>query len=111
MSAEDLAERVKTLLGEALLAEQKAENAFAPEGRNVNRRAIHAGCKAAWKAYDDALDEMTSELRRLDASVRAMSEALEALLPEGWGDDDVMGHIPGVRLARAALAKAEGRQP
>jgi hypothetical protein len=34
--------------------------------------------------------------------------ALKALLPDGWGDDDTMDHIPGVKQARAAIAKAEG---
>ena len=35
-------------------------------------------------------------------------EALVELLPEGWGDDDTMDHMPGVKKARAALAKAKG---
>jgi len=32
-------------------------------------------------------------------------EALKALLPEGWGDDDTMDHMPGVKLARLAIAR------
>ena len=36
-------------------------------------------------------------------------EALKAILPEGWGDDDTMDHHHGVKLAREAIAKAEGR--
>lgn len=35
--------------------------------------------------------------------------AVKALLPKGWGDDDTMDHMPGVKLARLAIAKAEGK--
>jgi hypothetical protein len=35
--------------------------------------------------------------------------ALKALLPEGWGDDETMYHMPGVKQACEAIAKAEGR--
>ena len=38
-----------------------------------------------------------------------LATALKALLPEGWGDDDVMDHMPGVKLARLALQQADGR--
>src|ERR1700743_1678914 len=65
-----LIERQKTLLGEALLAEQKAENAFAPEGQNLNRRAIHASVKAAWRAYDDSTDQIASALTQARARIR-----------------------------------------
>lgn len=37
--------------------------------------------------------------------------ALKAIAPEGWLDDDTMDHMPGVKEARAAIAKAEGRAP
>lgn len=53
--------------------------------------------------------------RELDTLIRAANchaelvTALKALLPEGWGDDDTMDHIPGVKLARAAIARAEGK--
>lgn len=36
--------------------------------------------------------------------------ALKAIMPEGWGDDDVMDHIPGIKQARLAIAKAESGQ-
>jgi hypothetical protein len=45
----------------------------------------------------------------LIAAAPALLEALKALLPEGWGDDDTMDHIPGVKMAREAIARAEGR--
>lgn len=35
--------------------------------------------------------------------------ACKALLPQGW-DDGVMDHMPGVKMARLAIAKAEGRE-
>ena len=44
---------------------------------------------------------------RLIAAAPDLLEALKALLPEGWGKDDTMDHMPGVRLARLAIAKAE----
>ena len=34
--------------------------------------------------------------------------ATKALMPEGW-DDGVMDHMPGIKFARLAIAKAEGR--
>ena len=33
-----------------------------------------------------------------------LHRAVKALLPEGWGDDDTMDHLPGVKLARYALS-------
>jgi hypothetical protein len=45
---------------------------------------------------------------RLIAAAPELLEACKALLPEGW-DDGVMDHIPGIKLARLAIAKAEGR--
>jgi hypothetical protein len=44
---------------------------------------------------------------RLIAAAPDLLAALKGLLPEGWGDDDTMDHIPGVKQARAAIAKAE----
>ena len=64
-----IVERQKTLLGEALLAEQKAENAFAPDGRNLNRRAIHASVRAAWTAYDDCTAEIADLITTLQAEL------------------------------------------
>ena len=47
---------------------------------------------------------------RLILAAPDLLEALIQLLPEGWGDGDVMDHIPGVRAARLAIAKATGDQ-
>jgi hypothetical protein len=44
----------------------------------------------------------------LIAAAPDLLDALKALMPEGWGEDDTMDHIPGVKLARLAIAKAEG---
>lgn len=46
---------------------------------------------------------------RLIAAAPELLEALKELLPEGWGDDDTMDHMPGVKRARYAIAKAESR--
>lgn len=35
--------------------------------------------------------------------------ALKELMPKGWGKDDTMDHMPGIKRARLAIAKAEGR--
>lgn len=32
--------------------------------------------------------------------------AMKALIPEGWGDDGTMEHMPGIQQAREAIAKA-----
>jgi hypothetical protein len=42
----------------------------------------------------------------LIAAAPDMLEALKELLGD-WGADDVMDHMPGVRAARLAIAKAE----
>lgn len=53
-------------------------------------------------------DETTLNQRgHLIAAAPDMYAALETLLPEGW-DDGVMDHMPGVKGARLALAKAKG---
>jgi hypothetical protein len=44
----------------------------------------------------------------LIAAAPELLEALRALMPAGWDADDTMDHMPGIRLARAAIAKAEG---
>lgn len=45
---------------------------------------------------------------RLTAAAPELYEALVTLLPKGWGDDDTMDHMRGVKLARMALARARG---
>lgn len=44
---------------------------------------------------------------RLIAAAPDLLAALRGLLPEGWGDDDTMDHMPGVKAARLAIAKAQ----
>lgn len=54
--AREAEKRIQGLLGLALLEEQRNENAFeAVNGSIMNRRAMRARTKAAWKAFDDAL--------------------------------------------------------
>jgi hypothetical protein len=33
--------------------------------------------------------------------------ALKAMMPRGWDKDATMDHMPGVKIARLAIAKAE----
>lgn len=56
----------------------------------------------AWNAPD--AEGMANA--RLIAAAPDLLDALKALMPEGWGDDDTMDHMPGIKLARAAIAKA-----
>lgn len=46
---------------------------------------------------------------QLLAAAPDLLAALKAIAPDGWLDDDTMDHMPGVKAARAAIAKAEGR--
>lgn len=66
-------------------------------------------CRFGWHSAkefrDDTRDRHTA---RLIAAAPDLLAALKAILPEGWADDDSMDHLPGVKLARAAIAKAEG---
>jgi hypothetical protein len=56
--------------------------------------------------------ELTGYLSEADAMLVAAAPellaALEAVAPEGWLDDATMDHMPGIKQARAALAKAKG---
>jgi hypothetical protein len=62
VDVEGLVAELKRTLGEALLEEQKFDNAFPARGQNPNRRAqIDAG-KRAWKAYDDAVDRIAEAI-------------------------------------------------
>lgn len=38
-----------------------------------------------------------------------LATALKELMPDGWGEDDTMDHMPGIRLARMALQRADGK--
>lgn len=69
---------------------------------------IHSAC-----LYDDCYSDEPRDLQlladaRLIAAAPELLEACKALLPEGW-DDGVMDHMPGIKLARLTIAKAEGR--
>jgi hypothetical protein len=57
-----LIERLGDTLGKALLAEQKAENAFPAEGRIMNRKAINDSVKAAWREYDTCVMDIAEAL-------------------------------------------------
>ena len=53
----------------------------------------------------------TPPVSRAQSLVVDLLDALEGLMPEGWGDDDTMDHMPGVKAARLAIAKARGHVP
>lgn len=46
----------------------------------------------------------------LHAAAPDLLEAIKEVLPIDWGIDDTMDHIPGLKKARLAIAKAEGRE-
>lgn len=48
---------------------------------------------------------------KLMAAAKELLAALRAMMPDGWADDDTMDHMPGVKLARVAIARAEGKTP
>jgi hypothetical protein len=50
----------------------------------------------------------TLEAANVLSAAPELLEAVRALLPRGWRDGS-MDHMPGVSIARMALAKAEGR--
>lgn len=55
------------------------------------------------------LEEQEEYSRVLYALAVDLATALKELLPDGWGEDDVMDHLPGVKLARLALQSANGK--
>jgi hypothetical protein len=58
-----------------------------------------------WAAVD-----LYEALKAMMQALRSANAPLGASQPEGWADDDTMDHMPGVKQARLALAKAESRQ-
>lgn len=71
---------------------------------------------ALWAHYLRALagtqekQQVATNLREAAAEIDSLLAACKALMPEGWDDDDGhMDHMPGIKLARLAIAKAEGR--
>jgi hypothetical protein len=75
----------------------------------------HVSMPGGWDGVSDELGAGICLLRLnnpanadLIAAAPELYKAVLALLPEGWGDDDTMDHMPGVKRARAALAKARG---
>jgi hypothetical protein len=57
--------------------------------------------------YDNICAEFICKLRAESEKVAELLAACEALLPEDWRDG-TMDHMPGVAIARAAIAKANG---
>lgn len=51
-------------------------------------------------------NDKTEANARLIAAAPELLDALMALIPEGWTADDTMDHMPGIKQARAAIAKA-----
>jgi hypothetical protein len=46
---------------------------------------------------------------RLIAAAPELLAALKEIMPDGWGENSTMDHMPGIKAARLAIAKAEGR--
>lgn len=66
-------------------------------------------CEVTGPAYLSINGHFGIEVAHIIAAAPNMLTALKALMPEGWGHDDTMDHMPGVKLARLAIAKAEGK--
>lgn len=81
------------------------------ERRNIAVCSEITGISEDGRYYLQVGTEEKAANTRLIAAAPDLLAALKALLPEGWGDDDTMDHIPGVKQARAAIAKAEGTAP
>lgn len=77
----------------------------------AGRHPLAVSMPANSKQYFCESDGTREANANLIAAAPELYEALMALLPEGWGDDDTMDHMRGVKLARLAIAKAEGREP
>ncbi len=52
----------------------------------------------------------TEQLEYWRTLAHELYAASKEMMPDGWDDDDGhMDHMPGIKLARLAIAKAEGR--
>lgn len=98
---------------------QSAEPIFQINGRMVKAselvrydvdRSVKGvtAAKGAESVYRQDFSEIDHPDARLIASAPELLEAVEALLPADWRDG-VMDHLPGVKIARLALAKATGQ--
>jgi len=65
------------------------------------------GCKIHVAQWTTKRKIVTQQSCSLHKAASDMLYALKVLLPKGW-DTGTMDHIPGVRLARLAIAKATG---
>lgn len=65
-------------------------------------------CMASSPLHYDRKENLESSWNERDTPriQKALVEALLAVAPEGWLDDDTMDHMPGIKQARAALALA-----
>lgn len=75
---------------------------------NTAQDLVCAGDEVVADCTTGDLPDISIANARLIAAAPELLEACKSLLPEGW-DDGVMDHMPGVKIARLAIAKAEGR--
>lgn len=61
-------------------------------------------------ARENGQGELWISYCRLHGTAPELLDALKAMMPEGWGDDGMMDHMPGIKQARLAIKKAEGAQ-
>jgi len=67
------------------------------------------GCKIHVAQWTAKRKVVTQESCPIHKAAPDMLKALKALLPKGW-DTGTMDHMPGVKLAREAIAKATGQE-
>ena len=61
------------------------------------------------KAERANTDALKAQLAARTAEAAALREALVAVVPEGWANDDTMDHMPGIKRAREALTSTPDR--
>lgn len=83
------------------MAESTARHQFVDDGRFNCQKCGEGPLSPFHNMPIEAYDALTAQ----NAKLRA---ALLGLMPEGWGDDDTMDHMPGIKAARLALLAKGG---
>ena len=102
MDTNQLAEKVARVLADG------DPNDGAPAGGEMsNQYKAPCGCVIHLIQWSTKRKLVSTKWCTLHGSAKDLLSACKELLPEGW-DDGAMDHMPGVKKARLAIAKAEG---
>jgi hypothetical protein len=99
----DVVERLWALASRSVVTEPQRER----RALMSNEYKAPCGCVIHVIQWYTKRKVVSTKWCALHSSAKDLLSACKTLLPEGW-NDGVMDHMPGVKKARLAIAKAEG---